>query len=257
MSGPEWAPSLLIAHRGASATFPEHSPSALLEAIRQGADGVEMDLRLSADHRLLLHHDPSFRRCCGSSRLVREVHSRERLALNCCHRHPHLPAEPVLLLEEALDLLPLDRWLFLELKEGPEQAQALHRTLGAARKRALCVISFRLETLLAVGHQLPGVPRLWLRAGRAPVQARTLRTWRSQCQRYGLQGLNVQASAVDLHLGQALREGGLDGGAWTVDQPGEARRVQELGLRWITTNVPAALRQALKCAQAARASARP
>ena len=48
---------IVIAHRGASATFPENTIEAFRGAAEQGADWVELDARRTADHSLVVHHD--------------------------------------------------------------------------------------------------------------------------------------------------------------------------------------------------------
>ena len=48
---------LVIAHRGASALRAEHTLAAYELAIAQGADGLECDVRLTADGRLVCVHD--------------------------------------------------------------------------------------------------------------------------------------------------------------------------------------------------------
>jgi len=47
----------VFAHRGSAQSAPENSISAFLEARRLGADGVELDVRRSADGALVVHHD--------------------------------------------------------------------------------------------------------------------------------------------------------------------------------------------------------
>lgn len=47
----------VFAHRGSSGTYAEHTRAAYLQAIDDGADGVECDLHLSADGHLILLHD--------------------------------------------------------------------------------------------------------------------------------------------------------------------------------------------------------
>lgn len=53
---------LVLGHRGASGAFPENTPAAFAAADAMGADGVELDVRLSPDGpgrtRLVVHHDP-------------------------------------------------------------------------------------------------------------------------------------------------------------------------------------------------------
>jgi glycerophosphoryl diester phosphodiesterase len=50
-------PPLVFAHRGASAVLPEHTREAYLEAIAQGVDGLECDVRLTRDGELVCIHD--------------------------------------------------------------------------------------------------------------------------------------------------------------------------------------------------------
>ena len=49
---------LVIAHRGASVDAPENTVEAFHLADQQGADGVELDVRISASGELLVRHDP-------------------------------------------------------------------------------------------------------------------------------------------------------------------------------------------------------
>src|SRR5215203_4591210 len=53
---------LIIAHRGASAVAPENTMAAFREAIADGADGIEFDVRLTKDLVPVVIHDNSLRR---------------------------------------------------------------------------------------------------------------------------------------------------------------------------------------------------
>ena len=48
---------IVYAHRGSSAAYPEHTRAAYVQALRDGADGVECDVHLTRDGHLVLHHD--------------------------------------------------------------------------------------------------------------------------------------------------------------------------------------------------------
>jgi glycerophosphoryl diester phosphodiesterase len=52
----------VIAHRGASDALPEHTPAAYRQAIADGADALECDVRLTADRQLVCVHDATVRR---------------------------------------------------------------------------------------------------------------------------------------------------------------------------------------------------
>jgi glycerophosphoryl diester phosphodiesterase len=49
----------VFAHRGCTDGFVENTLEAFAEAKRLGADGVELDVRLTADGALAVHHDPT------------------------------------------------------------------------------------------------------------------------------------------------------------------------------------------------------
>ena len=52
---------LVLGHRGASAGAPENTVAAFTRARELGADGVELDVRRTADGVLVVHHDPDVR----------------------------------------------------------------------------------------------------------------------------------------------------------------------------------------------------
>jgi len=53
---------LIYAHRGVSDTAIEHTKEAYLTAIKQGADGFECDVRLTADKEIICFHDATTKR---------------------------------------------------------------------------------------------------------------------------------------------------------------------------------------------------
>ena len=55
----------VIGHRGASSEAPENTLAANNLAFQQEADGVEVDVRLTKDNRLVCMHDKSAFRTAG------------------------------------------------------------------------------------------------------------------------------------------------------------------------------------------------
>ncbi|WP_430667253.1 glycerophosphodiester phosphodiesterase family protein [Jatrophihabitans telluris] len=70
---PPNAKPLIIAHRGASSTVAEHTLPAYLDAIEQGADGLECDVRLTRDGHLVCVHDRTVNRTSNGSGVVSEL----------------------------------------------------------------------------------------------------------------------------------------------------------------------------------------
>ncbi|HEX6918088.1 MAG TPA: glycerophosphodiester phosphodiesterase family protein [Phycicoccus sp.] len=61
---------LVVAHRGASDEHPEHTLPAYAAAVRYGADGIECDVRLTADHHLVCVHDRRVERTSNGAGVV-------------------------------------------------------------------------------------------------------------------------------------------------------------------------------------------
>lgn len=60
----------VVAHRGASFDNPEHTLGAYVQAIRDGAEALECDVRLTADGHLVCVHDRDLRRTASSKGLI-------------------------------------------------------------------------------------------------------------------------------------------------------------------------------------------
>jgi glycerophosphoryl diester phosphodiesterase len=63
----------IFAHRGASAYAPENTLAAFELAVRQGADAIELDVKLCADGYVVVIHDQTVERTTSSKGRVREM----------------------------------------------------------------------------------------------------------------------------------------------------------------------------------------
>ena len=65
--------SVVWAHRGASAYFPENTLPAFQGAADMKADGVELDVHMTYDGKIIVTHDSSLNRCGGGNVIVEAV----------------------------------------------------------------------------------------------------------------------------------------------------------------------------------------
>jgi glycerophosphoryl diester phosphodiesterase len=97
--------TLVIAHRGASASRPEQTRAAYEYALEIGADGVECDVRLTADRHVVCVHDPTVDRTSDGHGLVHEFTLDQLRELDfSAENHDHGRGELVTL-AELIDLL--------------------------------------------------------------------------------------------------------------------------------------------------------
>ena len=104
--------SLIYAHRGSSGAFAEHTRAAYLQALADGADGVECDVHLSRDRQPVLIHDATVDRTSNGTGPVasRTVEQLRQLDFSSWKQVPvpaayGTAAEQFLTLAELLDVL--------------------------------------------------------------------------------------------------------------------------------------------------------
>ncbi len=107
------------AHRGASAYAPENTLEAFELAVRQQADGVELDVQLTKDGKLAVIHDETIDRTCNGVGNVKDYTMAELKQFSCNKTHPEYTAAVIPELKEVLKLLkPTDLTVNIELKTG-------------------------------------------------------------------------------------------------------------------------------------------
>lgn len=229
---------LIVAHRGASQAAPENTLAAVRLAWEQGADAVEVDVHLTGDSRIMVHHDPTTGRTAGRDLIVATTHSSDLYRLDVGgSQHPQFKGEQIPFLEEVLDIVPSGRQLFIEIKCGPEILPLLSDTVTRSGKRSqVVVIGFDLATMKVAKERMPDVPVLWLcdKLLWRPARYVLAATARAN----GLDGLDVHWSGITWAFARSVRKAGLKLFAWTVNDPADAARLRILGIDGITTNRP-------------------
>ncbi len=242
--------TLILAHRGASAEAPENTLAAFDLALRQGADGIELDVRLSADGVPMVIHDARLERTTsGTGRVdALSVEALRRLDAGSWfnERRPALAKArfrglKIPLLAEALARVK-ERGCraYLELKRERNSNDGLEEKVLKAIHEAgvadnVVVISFRPEALermrelhdgIALGldctRTLPAIRRAQAAGARVVLPL----------------GALVTRKFVERAHAQALQVA-----PWGVETPRAWRRLLGIGVDAVITNRPAALRR--------------
>lgn len=226
----------IYAHRGsAGPTVRENTLDAFGASAGFGADGVELDVRRTADGCLVVHHD------IGIGGLG---------PISAC-RHRELP-EWMPTLVDALDTcLQLGLAVNVEVKSEPSGPSHDPKQRCAAESAALCAAtgaavrivmsSFSTAALAVVREVDAELSLAWL-VGRVPVPLAV--PWSEGIlATLGLEGVHPADSLVDAAYVEAAHADGLAVRVWTVDEPGRVAELAGLGVEAIITNdVATALR---------------
>lgn len=107
------------AHRGASAYAPENTLEAFELAVKQQADGVELDVQRTRDGMLVVAHDETVDRVSNGQGYIKDYTLKELKKLNFNKTHPEFKEAQIPTLKEVLKLLqPTGLTVNIELKTG-------------------------------------------------------------------------------------------------------------------------------------------
>jgi glycerophosphoryl diester phosphodiesterase len=228
---------LIIGHRGASAAHAENTLDAFAGARAQRADGVELDLRRTADGDVAIRHDATL----PDGRLVVGL-SRDEIP------------DWVPTLADTLDACTGMRMVNLEIKNWPgdpdfDPTEALAalvvETLGSRadlRQRVL-VSSFHLPTIDRVRALDGDLATGWLTLNLADAPAML-----DALAERGHQAVHPHVAFVDEHLVRQAHDRALAVNVWTVDDPDRVVALARMDVDAAITNVPDVARAALESA---------
>lgn len=240
----------VIAHRGSSAALPEHTLAAYRLAIEEGADGLECDVRLTADGQLVCVHDRTVSRTSNGHGAVSAMTLAQLQELDFgSWKHPEAPEpSPVLTLAQLLELVadagrPVE--LAIETKHptrsaGRVEAELL-RMLGhygllpaTPAESTVRIMSFSELSLRRVRRAVPAVPTVYLLERRLPLLGRVAALPGGA----GIAGPGIELVRANPGMVTALRAAGHRVHVWTVDEPADVELCLGLGVEALITNRP-------------------
>ena len=234
MSG--W-PCVRIAHRGASAQYPENTLLAFDRAIAQGVDMIELDVRLTHDGELVVIHDATLDRTTDGIGLVCEQSLADIRSLDAGL------GQRVPLLTEVIDLVAdTSVRLCVEVKGESEAAylvtaEATIAALDRASFLGRCVVtSFSPAVLLRTKALRPHAATLL-----DPSPQDGSLTPRQICEQTlaaGANCLSYDVSFLTEVLADEARLTGLALWPWAPNEADDIRRVLRLGVPGIMTDRP-------------------
>jgi len=153
---------LKIAHRGYSERYPENTLLAFEEAIRSGADMIELDVRLSRDGHIVVIHDDRIDRTSDGSGRVADMTLAELKRHSFNNGMDRFGFIGIPTLEEALDLAGDRVALNIEIKKRPDHQGAIEERLCALlRERGafdrVIVSSFDVDVLRCIERIAPAM----------------------------------------------------------------------------------------------------
>lgn len=226
------------AHRGASDYAPENTLEAFALAVKQGADGVELDVQMTKDGKLVVAHDETIERVSNGSGRIVDYTLEELRRFKFNKTHPEYASAQIPTLKEVYELLqPAGLTVNVELKTGIVLYDGLEeKVLKLAKKMDMedrvIYSSFYHKSLMKLKKLDPSVKTGILYSdGWIDVVKYAKR-------------LHVDAlhpALYHLRSGKIVKqakERGLSVHVWTVNRKEEMELITKLGAEAIITNRP-------------------
>ena len=216
--------SKVFAHRGVHHQARENTLDAFKAALRLGVDGVELDVRRSADGALVVHHDEA-----AEGRLIAKTPAAQLPGYVCS-------------LDEALETLR-DVEVNVEIKNLPSEVgyddsggfvRAVTRCVEASgAPEAVLISSFDLATCRRVREVAPEIAVGWLLWKLDVLEALSL------ARADGFRAVHPHFSTLGSAEVAQARDAGIDLNVWTVNHRRDLVRFSRWGVASLITDEPA------------------
>jgi len=239
---------LNLAHRGASGHAPQNTMAAFVLAAEMGADGIELDVHLSADGQAMVIHNDTVDETTDGSGAVRQMTAAQLQALDAGRWFdPRFAGERIPTLEEVFTALGQQLFINVEIKveagyHPPEQeAEAVRLIEDYCLVERVIVSSFSPTSLRRVHRLNPHIPLGFLYASTQPGLLPLL------IHRFyaPLAAWHPDLKRVDAGYMSRARRRQQRVNVWTVNAADDMRHMRDLGVDGIITNYPDVLRDVL------------
>lgn len=147
----------LIAHRGLfnNDNIPENSIAAFKNAVANHF-GIELDLQLSKDGKIVVFHDDTLDRMCGISGNLKQYDYEELSMMNLLDTECAIP-----LFEDVLVVVNSDTPMVIEIKPGRDSVECVRKTMELLESfdGTYCIESFDSRVLLWLRKHHPEITR--------------------------------------------------------------------------------------------------
>lgn len=229
----------ITAHRGSAFKAPENTLSAIEQAIEDGADYIEIDVRMTADGVPVLWHDADMKRVFGLDGKISDItleQARERDAGSWFA--PEFSHERIATLEEVIRTTRGRAGLYLDIKPDPKTPELTRTVVDLLQQMDAVegtVIAAAEWYVLAQARSLEPALKTTLLA-----QFIVGPLWEQNFDILGLRQNRVTPAAVS-----QTRQSGNELHVWTVNDPDAMSRFIDMGVDNIITDRPDVLAELL------------
>lgn len=225
-------------HRGASGCRPENTLSSFEEAVKEQADGVELDIQLTKDGKIVVCHDETIDRTSNGSGYIKDLTLDELHKYNFNMKFPDQPHADIPLMEEVFDLLkPSDLLINIELKTGVFDYEGIEEKIIALTHRK----GFENRVIYSSfnHYSIKKIQKLDPHAKTAFLYSDGILDMPEYAHRHAVNALHPWIANLRYPgFMEKCREYGLDVNVWTVNTPEQIQYCHDMKVHAVIGNYP-------------------
>ena len=220
----------------------------MIEGFQQLADGVEVDIRLTLDNKIVCHHDKSALRTTGIDRKIEDMSLEEIQSLDCGSWFgENWSDERIPELKDVLKSVPKDKEIYIEVKTKEEIVPFLLQDIDEQKLSIdqITVITFFPEVIREIKRRDANIKcNLLIAFDYKDIAVDEIIDLAVKIDANGLGAQNHKR--LNRQFIQSLKNTGKSVHVWTVNSRKEAEEYLKNGIDSITTNKPLYLRNHLE-----------
>lgn len=224
---------------------PENTLAAFARAWDEGADGIELDVHLSRDGEVVVHHDADLRRTAGLDGRLAEMSWAELKSLDVgSWKDPLWSSQRIPALDEVLKQTPGDRTILIEIKCGAEIVPVLleKKRKGLLSSERIWFVGFDMAVMAATKEALRDFRVLLNVEPEGYEGVREVVTRLADgIAAHGLDGVGAGLRRADWGALRYWKERGLAIFAWVARDADTARQLEKIGVDAAAADCPAEL----------------
>lgn len=234
---------VVIAHRGASAYYPENTMAAFKGAVEMGAEMIELDIMLSSDGIPVAFHDAHLNDHTNGNGELRNLTLKELRQLDAgAWFDPRFAGEQIPTLEEVLDFAAGKIALNIEIKteavtdslRGGVEEKSLELVKKYGMQEHVLFSSFDYRAIAHLKELAPEMPAAILYEKEQSGSKKPSEL----IEQFGADAFNCSYRELNRKRLRDIRQNNIPVFIYTVDEPRRMRRLIKKGVTGIFTNKP-------------------
>lgn len=223
----------ILAHRGAFGYAPQNTMAAYKKAIEMNSDGIELDIRLSKDGKIVICHNSTIDETSNGSGEISEMTYEEILKYDFSKEFPEYSPQHAPLLSEVLELFkPTNMLINIEVKDSDSAIPAIELVKKMEMQGQIVYSSFNHRCIKNMREYDPSIDAGLLYGEEVSEDME------SYIKEYNATAVHPYFSSVNDKIIDICNRNGYKIRAWTVNEPEDIEAMVKLDIDTVITNYP-------------------